>query len=89
MAVVDRSAVIRPSPRDSRGVRPSHSGTSSRKTLPDLREEDIAGSGFAITCDTVHPDLGGDAALARIRQRPRDRGLAVDARLRAEPHCAG
>ena len=31
-------------------------------TLPDLREEDIAGSGFAITGYTVHPGLGGDAA---------------------------
>jgi hypothetical protein len=37
------------------------------ETLPDLREEDIAGSGFAITGYTVHPDLGGDAALARHR----------------------
>jgi glycosidase len=44
------------------------------ETLPDLREEDIAGSGFAITGYTVHPSLGGDAALARIRQRLRDRG---------------
>src|SRR4029453_1156257 len=46
-------------------------------TLPDLREEDIAGSGFAITGYTVHPALGGDAALARIRQRLRDRGLRL------------
>jgi len=38
-------------------------------TLPDLREEDIAGSGFAITGYTVHPDLGGDEALARLRAR--------------------
>jgi hypothetical protein len=42
-------------------------------TLPDLREEDIAGSGFAITGYTVHPTLGGDVALARLRQRLRDR----------------
>jgi hypothetical protein len=48
-----------------------------QETLPDLREEDIAGSGFAITGYTVHPDLGGDAALARIRQRLRDRGLRL------------
>src|SRR5262245_13949295 len=38
-----------------------------QETLSDLREEDIAGSGFAITGYTVHPDLGGDAALARLR----------------------
>jgi len=46
-------------------------------TLPDLREEDIAGSGFAITAYTVHPDLGGDAALARLRERLRRRGLRL------------
>ncbi len=40
-----------------------------QETLPDLREEDIAGSGFAITGYTVHSDLGGDAALARLRKR--------------------
>jgi|SRR5271157_2601003 len=27
-------------------------------TLPDLREEDIAGSGFANTSDAAHPTLG-------------------------------
>jgi hypothetical protein len=41
------------------------------QTLPDLREDDIAGSGFAITGYTVHPGLGGDAALARLRARLR------------------
>ena len=48
-----------------------------QETLPDLREEDIAGSGFAISAYTVHPELGGDAALARIRKRLRDRGLRL------------
>ena len=48
-----------------------------QETLPDLREEDIAGSGFAITGYTAHPSLGGDAALARVRQRLRDRGLRL------------
>jgi Alpha amylase, catalytic domain len=46
-------------------------------TLPDLREEDIAGSGFAISGYTVHRDLGGDAALARLRHRLRTRGLKL------------
>jgi glycosidase len=46
-------------------------------TLPDLREDDIAGSGFAITGYTVHPQLGGDAALARVRQRLKQRGLRL------------
>ena len=48
-----------------------------QETLLDLREDDIAGSGFAITGYTVHPGLGGDAALARTRQRLRDRGLRL------------
>ena len=48
-----------------------------QETLPDLKEEDIAGSGFAITGYTVHQDLGGDAALARLRERLRNRGLKL------------
>ena len=48
-----------------------------QETLPDLREEDIAGLGFEITGYTVHPGSGGDAALARVRQRLRDRGLRL------------
>ena len=47
------------------------------RTLPDLREEDIAGSGFAITDYTVPSGLGGDAALARLRERLRARGLRL------------
>jgi hypothetical protein len=47
------------------------------KTLPDLEDKDIAGSGFAITGYTVHPDLGGDEALKRLRQRLRKRGLKL------------
>jgi glycosidase len=48
-----------------------------RETLPDLREDDIAGSGFAIAGYTVHRQLGGDAALARLRDRLRLRGLKL------------
>ena len=49
-----------------------------RHTLPDLREEeDIGGSGFAIAAYTVHRDLGGDDALARLRERLRKRGLRL------------
>jgi glycosidase len=47
------------------------------RTLPDLRDEDIAGSGFAITGYTAHEGLGGDAALARLRERLRARGLRL------------
>ena len=48
-----------------------------QETLPDLREEDIAGSGFAITSYTVHDNLGDDAALARLRERLKKRGLRL------------
>ena len=48
-----------------------------QQTLPDLREEDIAGSGFAIQSYVAHRDLGGDAALARLRQRLQKRGLKL------------
>ncbi len=47
------------------------------ETLPDLSEEDIAGSGFAITGYTVDPGLGGDAALSRLRERLHSRGLRL------------
>jgi hypothetical protein len=47
------------------------------ETLPGLRDEDIAGSGFAIAGYTVNEALGGDAALARLRERLRDRGLRL------------
>jgi len=45
-----------------------------RHTLPDLRDNDIAGSGFAIAGYEVDPRLGGNAALARLRDRLRARG---------------
>jgi hypothetical protein len=45
-----------------------------RDTLPDLQEDDIAGSGFAITGYTVDPSLGGYAALGRLRTRLQLRG---------------
>jgi len=48
-----------------------------QETLPDLREEDIPGSGFAITGYSVSQSLGGDAALARLRERLRNRGLRL------------
>src|SRR3954447_16561057 len=63
------------------GQRVSRSNPEWRKefqeTLPDLREEDIAGSGFAITRYGVHDRLGGDAALAGLRERLRSRGLRL------------
>jgi hypothetical protein len=37
--------------------------------LPDLTEDDIGGSGFAITGYTVSEGLGGERALAQFRDR--------------------
>lgn len=63
------------------GQRVSRTNAGWRKefqeTLPDLREEDIGGSGFAITAYAVPTALGGDAALARLRQRLAKRGLKL------------
>ena len=46
-------------------------------TLPDLKDDDIAGSGFAIQGYTVHRDLGGASALSRLRRRLKRRGLGL------------
>ncbi|MBZ5856065.1 alpha-amylase family glycosyl hydrolase [Flavihumibacter profundi] len=46
-------------------------------TIPDLKEDDIGGSGFAIAGYKVHPDLGGDDALKRLRERLSRRGLKL------------
>ena len=47
------------------------------QTLPNLREEDIGGSGFAIAGYHVHPNLGGDEALKRLREKMNKRGLKL------------
>jgi glycosidase len=47
------------------------------ETLPDLTDDDIPGSGFAITGYSVHEDLGGKAALGRLRERLKARGLRL------------
>jgi hypothetical protein len=46
-------------------------------SLPDLRDDDVGGSGFAITNYTVSAALGGDTALARLRGRLRARGMRL------------
>jgi hypothetical protein len=45
--------------------------------LPDVTDADICGSPFAVREYTVHVDFGGDAALARLRQRLHQRGLRL------------
>jgi hypothetical protein len=48
-----------------------------QQTLPDLTDDDIAGSGFAISEYDVDPGLGGNAALARVRARLRQRNVKL------------
>src|SRR4051812_20947261 len=42
---------------------------SCQRCLPDLTDKDICGSPFAVQSYHVHKDFGGDAALARLRNR--------------------
>jgi hypothetical protein len=51
--------------------------SSCEAALPDLRDDDICGSCFAVTGYDVHEHLGGDDALARLRGRLADRGVAL------------
>ena len=48
-----------------------------QRILPDLRDEDICGSPFAIVDYAVHRDFGGNDALVRLRERLRKRGLKL------------
>ncbi len=48
-----------------------------RRVLPDLRDQDITGSCFAVRDYRVHAEFGGDDALARLRSRLRRRGLRL------------
>ena len=48
-----------------------------RQALPDLNEEDITGSTFAITAYEVHANFGGPNALRILRGRLRRRGIRV------------
>ena len=45
--------------------------------LPDLTEDDICGSGFAITAYSVSDALGGPTALAQFREKLARRGIRL------------
>ena len=47
------------------------------EALPDFAEDDVCGSPFAVRAYTAHEEFGGDAALARLRERLRVRGLRL------------
>jgi hypothetical protein len=51
--------------------------TEFRQLLPDLQQEDVCGSCFAITNYTVRSDLGGDLALERLRHKLHERGMRL------------
>jgi hypothetical protein len=48
-----------------------------REVLPDLQQQDITGSPFAVTNYEVNSDFGGNTALARLRERLQSRGLKL------------
>ena len=48
-----------------------------KTVLPDLTEDDIGGSGFAITGYTVSDALGGETAMARFREKLAKRGIKL------------
>ena len=48
-----------------------------RRVLPDLRDEDISGSPFAIVAYETSRDFGGDKALAKVRERLARRNLKL------------
>ena len=45
--------------------------------LPDLTEDDICGSGFAITVYSISETLGGEAALASFREQLANRKIKL------------
>jgi glycosidase len=51
--------------------------TEFKAVLPDFTEEDICGSGFAVTAYAVSESLGGESGLARFRERLARRGVKL------------
>jgi hypothetical protein len=47
------------------------------RDLPDASHADVIGSPFAVRAYDAHRDLGGEPALARLRERLRGRGLRL------------
>ncbi len=48
-----------------------------RRVLPDVRPEDVTGSAYAVHAYVVDEHLGGDAALAALRERLARRGVGL------------
>lgn len=58
--------------RENRAMR-----SELEQVLPDLRDDDITGSPFAVRAYHVRDEWGGDAALARLRRRLADRRIRI------------
>ena len=58
-------------------LRDAKTNRSFAATLPDLRDDDVTGSPYAISAYAVADELGGDAALEIFRQRLNAAGLAL------------
>jgi len=63
----------------SRSISRTHLGLRREfeNTLSDLTDADIEGSGFAIQSYVVHPNMGGNTALARLRSRLQQHDLKL------------
>jgi hypothetical protein len=61
------------------GIARAHSGLQEefRRALPDLQEDDIIGSPYAVKAYTVSEELGGNRSLAVFRRRLRGRGISL------------
>ena len=57
-----------------------------KSVLPDLTEDDICGSGFAITAYTVSDAIGGESALANSAKRLAIRNIKLMLDYRTEPY---
>lgn len=65
--------------RPGREIARTHEGLRAeyRRVLPDLEEEDIGGSPYAVQAYTVARSLGGAQALAALRKKLERRGLSL------------
>ncbi len=72
MGVWQRSAESRRMAREHPSLHEEY-----RRAVPDYHDDDVTGSPFAVADYRVDAALGGDAALATLRQRLRERGMRL------------
>jgi len=61
------------------GIAKAHSGLQEefRRVLPDLQEDDIIGSPYAVKAYSVSKELGGNKSLSVLRRKLRERGISL------------